>query len=132
MLRVADLWTAANDGKQAVAVYQELLADDSLPTLVVQVGAGRSVRADVEIADRVRALLDRFGRAVYGPYERAARELLAQSQQTDSLPPAERLIRRYPNSQLVTSARLFLATQYSESKQHALASAAYKDRKSVV
>ena len=128
LLRLAELWSTAEDGKRALAVYQELLAENALHGLAVQLDPSRSVRADVEIANRVRTLLERFGRGIYAPFERAARDAfaLAQAQQAGSLSDIERMIRAYPNAQLVPQARLYLAAQYVANEQFALASAAYK------
>ena len=92
----------------------------------IPVEANRSVRADVEIASRVQALLDSFGRDIYARFEAAAAQTLADSQQSGSLTAAERLLRTHPNAQATTQALLFLAGQYAENKQFGASSAAYR------
>jgi outer membrane protein assembly factor BamB len=126
LLLLAEIWNTARDGAKAVAVYQDILADDSLRALGVAVDGNRTVRADVEIAGRVQGLFDEYGRDIYARYERAAVEMLAEALQSASVPTAERLLRTHPNADAAAHALLYLANQYTESKQFASASAAYK------
>jgi outer membrane protein assembly factor BamB len=126
LLRLADAWRTAGVPEKSLAVYHEVLADDSLRGQGIQVEANRSVRADVEIASRVQSLLDQLGRAVYAPFEAVAERSLAEAQQNGSLPAAERLLRTHPNAQAATHALLYLAQQYGEKRQYSASSAAYR------
>jgi tetratricopeptide (TPR) repeat protein len=126
MLQRAAMWVQANDGSRAVAIYQDILADDTLRGLGIALEGNRTVRVDVEVADRIDGVLDRFGRTVYARYESAAVDLLSDAQRNDSLASSERLLRTHPNSEAAVQALLYLADRYAEKNQITSATALYK------
>lgn len=126
LLRLAETWRTAEKAEKSLAVYQEVLADESLRVLLIPVESNRTVRAEVEIASRVQTLLDKFGRDIYAQFETAAEQTLAEAQESGALPAVERLMRTYPNARAASQALLYLASQYAENKQVAASSAAYR------
>ena len=63
-------------GREAVAICQQLLSDDSLLGLSVAAEDGhRTVRADLLIGDRLRGIVQKEGRAVYAPFDKEAAAL---------------------------------------------------------
>ncbi len=125
-LQLAEVWRAARDGAKALTVLHEALSDDEMRGLGVTVEANRTVRADVEIAGRIEALLHQFGRDLYARFDTESQQILDQAEQSGSLATIERLLRTHPNAQATGQALLYLAEQYSKNMQYTAAHAAYK------
>ncbi len=126
LLRLAETWAAAGEATKTLVAYQEVLDDDSLRALAIQVEPNRSVRADVEVTRRVQVLVDKWGREVYSAVDARAAELLAEARESNSLAAVARLVRTYPNAQVVPQALQYLGTQLAAQNQFAESIAAFK------
>ncbi len=85
------LRTAQGRPAEAIDAYQELLTRPALAGATWR-GDDLAVRAEIEAAQRVLALVRRNGAEIYAPYEERARQQAAQASARD----AETIARAYP------------------------------------
>ncbi len=74
----------------------------------------------------MQALIDKFGREIYSSLDAQAAELLDEARDSNSLAGVARLVRTYPNAQVVPQALQYLGTQLAAQRQFAESIAAFK------
>jgi outer membrane protein assembly factor BamB/tetratricopeptide (TPR) repeat protein len=106
------LWADALDRdrrpKAAVALLQDLLAQERLRGLTVPADDRRTVRADLLIADRLAVLIAAHGTELYADFERQARALLARGRAEGDARLLEEIGRSFPAARAVPEALLAL------------------------
>ncbi len=125
-LKLADARSRGGDDSAAVAVLQNLLSDEPIRFQTVVADDHRSVRADLLITNRLTSLLRTRGRAIYEPYDRAARELLTKGVAEKNPRLIEDVCRLYPVSDSVSDAWLELGKLRDSNAQPVEAASAYK------
>lgn len=126
-LDLAEVQLARGEAGLAVATWQDLLADERMRALTVDAADGhRSVRADLLIADRLRALIGAKGRDLYADYDRAAADLLARGRAGKDARLLEDVGRSYPVARVVPEAWETLGMLYDEAKRPGDSARAYK------
>ena len=128
----ADVLLEASRPEAAVAICQRLLSDDRLRGLAVATIDGhRKVRADLLIADRLKSIVGKHGRAVYRPYDVEAARLLAKGRKEKDAQVLDLVCRAFPEALVVPDALLSLGEVYEQEKRLAEATGAYKRLRSV-
>lgn len=93
---------------RAVDQYQSILSDDALASEFWMDG-GRSIRAGLECARRIRDLAQRHGWSVFDYYEHQAAEQFDAASRTLDEASLSLILRRYPTSQSAARAALLAA-----------------------
>jgi outer membrane protein assembly factor BamB len=125
-LERADALVHGDDPESAVALYQQLLADERLARVDAAAGPERSLRADRLVADRLAQLVRSQGPDLYAPYDRRARDLLDRATEADDPHLLDELVRSYPAAAVVPDALLARAAIDERQGRHADAGHAYQ------
>ena len=123
----ADVFLDAGRPAEAIDICQRLLTDERLRPLAVAADDGhRTIRADLFIADRLKAVVQAQGRLVYAPYEREAARLLERGRDEKDARLLDLVCRRYPVARAVPDALVALGALYESSKRWTDAAHVYK------
>ncbi len=106
-LLLADVLEAASRPGDAVAICQQLLSDDRLRSLPVGAADGhRTVRADLMIGDRLKAIIAQHGRSVYARFDKEAAALFERGKKEKDPLTLDHVCRAYPEARVVPDALL--------------------------
>jgi len=97
---------------EAVEAYQRILDEPSLVESTIK-RHGRSLSAELQARARLRAVLERFGRRWYAPFEAEARAALAQAEGSSDPKRFAGIARRYPVSETAPRAWLHASEAYA-------------------
>jgi outer membrane protein assembly factor BamB/tetratricopeptide (TPR) repeat protein len=126
-LLLAEVLESASKPRDAVAVCQKLLRDDQLRSLPVAAADGhRTVRADLLIADRLKSIVTKHGRAVYAQFEKEAVALVAQGKKEKDFRTLDQACRNYPEATVIPRALLELGVLYEQAGRLSDASQTFK------
>lgn len=122
--RFGQLFDQAQQGEQAMRLYHQVLRDRSLRELSVP-------RSGTELASpetagaaaqtRIAGLIERYGHAIYAPYEAEAQSWLESGRSTNDIAMLARVAETFPNSDAAPLAlmaqgeALFAVRKYAES-----------------
>ncbi len=130
-LTLAAVWQKAGKPQEALAAYQEILAQQRLRSLPYAVSTNRSVRADVVVYDRIEQLLREHGRELYAVYEEQVRRGHQQALEERNPLLLRKLLARYPNSTLRYRLWLDLGRLLAEQQRWSEAADAYRMASSI-
>jgi cellulose synthase operon protein C len=123
----ADVLLDARRPKEAVDICERLLTDEPLRPLAVVADDGhRTIRADLFIADRLKAIVHAHGRGVYESYDRDAVRLLERGQGEKNAHMLDEVCRAFPVAQAVPDALLALGSLHESSRRWTEATHTYK------
>ena len=124
----ADVLLDAGRPREAVDICERLLADEKLRSLAVADDDGhRTIRADLCIADRLKAIVDAHGRAVYESYDREADRFLQSAVgKRRTFACSMRSAGRFPWPGSVPDALLALGSLHEAARRWTDAAHAYK------
>jgi outer membrane protein assembly factor BamB/tetratricopeptide (TPR) repeat protein len=123
----ADVLLDASRPHDAVAICQQLLAEERLRSLAVATADGhRTVRSDLLLADRLKSIVAKHGRKVYEPFDREAARLLERGRREKDPQVLDLVCRTYPEALVVPEALYGLGQLYEEMRRLSDASHAYK------
>jgi outer membrane protein assembly factor BamB len=124
LARGAGELAAAGRPVEAVATWQQILADETLGRGALRDPGGLPQSATVVAAERIDELIRRHGREVYAPADDQARLWLACAE--DDAAALERLAREYPNANASAQALRQLARVYEDSGRWGAAAHTYR------
>lgn len=136
LLALGRLREAQNSLHQAVEAYQRILSDAQLAAAPWRRDRLER-RAEREATQRLRALVERHGPAIYDVFDAEAQRRLAQLDASASIPALEQMARQYPLSRVVPGLWLRVADRHEragrrfeavESLQRALEAALFAHR----
>ncbi len=107
-LRFAPLLEERGQPERAVALYQQILRDQSLRALETSQPRQPAQQAGAIAETRIAQCLERFGRSIYAPFEAEARQWLLSGREIGDRSILARVLEVFPNSQ---SAPLALIAQ---------------------
>ncbi len=123
----ADVFLDAGRPRDAVDICQRLLTDEQLRPLAVAAADGhRTIRADLYIADRLKAIVQADGRGVYESYDREAARLLERGRDEKDPRLLDEVCRTFPVARVVPDALLGLGSLHESARRLADAAHAYK------
>ena len=122
----ADVLLDAGRPQEAVDICERLLADEQLRPLAVAADGHRTIRADLYIADRLKAIVDAQGHGVYEPYDREAARLLKRGKEEKDAHLLDEVCRSFPVARVVPDALLALGSLYESGRRWTEAAHAYK------
>jgi outer membrane protein assembly factor BamB/tetratricopeptide (TPR) repeat protein len=126
-LMLADIHLDASHPREAVEVLEDVLLDARLRPLPVAADDGRrTIRADLMVADRLGAVVRRYGREPYDRYDRQAADLLRRGKEERDPHLLTEVRRDYPAASVVPDALLELGALYESTGRLAEATQAYK------
>jgi cellulose synthase operon protein C len=126
-LLLAEIQLDASRPREAVEVLEDVLLDARLRPLPVAADDGRrTIRADLMVADRLGAIVRRYGRESYERYDRQAAELLRRGKEERDPHVLAEVRRDYPVARVVPDALLELGALYESTGRLAEAAQAYK------
>ncbi len=123
----ADVLLDAGRPKEAVDICERLLTDERLrPLAVVAADGHRTIRADLYIADRLKAIVHDHGRGVYESYDREAARLFERGKEEKDARVLDEVCRAFPVARVVPDALLALGSLYESSRRLTEAAHTYK------
>ena len=123
----ADVLLDAARPREAVDICERLLTDERLRPLAVAAADGhRTIRADLYIADRLKAIVHDHGREVYESYDREAARLFERGKEEKDARVLDEVCRGFPVARVVPDALLALGSLHESSRRLAEAAHAYK------
>jgi outer membrane protein assembly factor BamB len=126
-LSLADVLLDAGRPRQAVDICERLLTDERLRLLAVAAADGhRTIRADLFIADRLKAIVEKQGRGVYESYDREAARLFERGKAENDPRLLDEVCRSFPVAEVVPDALVALGSLYEGSRRLTDAAHTYK------
>jgi outer membrane protein assembly factor BamB/tetratricopeptide (TPR) repeat protein len=126
-LLLADIHLDASHPRDAVDVLEGILLDGRLRPLPVAADDGRrTIRADLMVADRLTAIVRRFGREPYERYDREAAALLARGKAERDPHLLAEVRLDYPVARVLPEALMELGALHESRGRLAEATQAYK------
>ena len=125
-LRLAEALEQADRPARAVEVLQNLITDERMARLRTLADPARTVRADLLIAERLEALLDRHGRSLYRPYDIKARALLTRGLAASDPHLLDQISQSYPAAEVIPEVLAAQARIAEKSDRPELAARAYR------
>ena len=123
----ADVLLDAGRPREAVEICEQLLTDEPLRPLAVVADDGhRTIRADLYIADRLKAIVQAHGPGIYESYDREAARLLARGQEEKNARMLDEVCRAFPVARVVPDALLALGSLHESSRRWTEAAHTYK------
>ena len=104
LLKLAAAHESAGQAAAAVATLQQILGNPRLSQLAVPVEPQRQVRVDLHLAERLAALTEKHGRAIYEEFDQRAEKLLQRGLREQNTPLLLELTRVYPSALAVPKA----------------------------
>jgi outer membrane protein assembly factor BamB len=126
LARLAEMWQEARQPDRAVAAWQAILDDQRLRRGQVTGPGGNPVKCGSLARISIQELIRVHGPAVYEPFEKKAKLLLASALGDRSVDVLEQLTRQYPNASVTGSALLRLARLHEQAQHPVLAARAYR------
>ncbi len=120
------MWPAAGRPERGVAVWQSILENKSLRRGHLVNTQGKSEPAGAVAAAWIKALVGVHGAAIYEPFEKKAKALLATARGERQAEVLDQLVREYPNASVTGSAALRLARLNEEAGRPVQAARAYR------
>ncbi len=123
----ADVLLDGGRPKEAVDICERLLADEKLRPLAVADDDGhRTIRADLWIADRLKAIVDAHGASVYESFDREADRLLERGREEKDVRLLNEVCQAFPVARSVPDALLALGSLHEGARRWTDAAHAYK------
>jgi cellulose synthase operon protein C len=123
----ADVFLDAGRPGEAVDICQRLLADEQLRPLAVAADDGhRTIRADLYITDRLKAIMQAHGRGLYESYDGEAARLLSRGRQQNDIHLLDQVGRSFPVARVVPDSLAALGSLYESARRWTDAAHAYK------
>jgi cellulose synthase operon protein C len=131
-LLLADVLEGASKPRESVVICQQLLSDDRLRSLPVGAADGhRTVRADLMIGDRLKAIIAQHGRSVYAAFDKEAAALFERGKKEKDPRVLDHVCRAYPEAGVIPDALFELGVLYERAGRLADASHTYKRLQSI-
>ncbi len=115
---------AAGKSAEAIAVWQRILADETLRRGTLRDSEHRPQRASLVAAERIDELLRQQGRALYAPLEQKAGALLGAAK--GDAAALERIVAEYPNATVAGTALGQLGRLHEQARRWGAAQHAYR------
>src|SRR5690606_2686861 len=107
------------DLPMVVQLYQELLLDPALREVTLNdARSGGATQAAVVAEREIGQVIRQSGRALYQPYEQAARDAFEQARAGEQADALLDIARRYPNATVAPEALLAAAQSYEQANDH--------------
>jgi outer membrane protein assembly factor BamB len=126
-LMLAEVFEESAKIKEAIEIFERILADHRLRTLAVAAADGqRTTRVDLLIGDRLAAIVRERGRDVYAPFDREAVKLFEAGRKEGDARMLDEVARLYPVALIVPRAMLESAAIHESKGRLAEAAQVYK------
>jgi outer membrane protein assembly factor BamB len=123
---LGELWERAGRPQQALAVWQAILHEKHLRRQPLTGARGLPQRAADVAAARIRELIRTHGTAVYAPFEKRAKQLVASAPEGERVAVLRRVVEEFPSAQIALPSLLSLARLQEQVGRAGAAAQAYR------